>query len=361
VGRLAGGIAHDFNNLLTAILGYGELLMDRLRPEDPTHQTIAQIQKAAERAASLTGQLLSFSRRHLQQAGIVDMNATVTDTHTLLQRLIGEHIDLQLQLEEGLPALQADPAQLQQVLMNLVLNAADALPGGGSIRMETASFAPGSAPDGANLDLSTQRHLRLSVIDDGCGMDSPTLSRALEPFFTTHEEGVGTGLGLSTVYGIVKQSGGEIRIQSAPGQGTRVDIYLPAAAAAAVATGTGSRRQRPRRGDETILLVEDDDAVRTLSSTVLQTYGYTVLAARSGQEALAIAAARGAEIDLVLTDVVMPGMSGRELTRRLAEAHTSRSPTASPKRGSISSPPTRRSGKRISTRRSGCKASTSQA
>ncbi len=322
VGRLAGGIAHDFNNVLTAILGYGELLLTRMRSADPSYRTVAEIQKAAERAASLTRQLLSFSRRHVHQPRILDLNALASETHSLLERIIGEHIDLQLHLGTGLPALPADPAQMQQVIMNLVLNAADALPEGGSIRVETAVFDPTTA-SGRTVDLPPRAHLRLSVVDNGCGMDAHTLDRALEPFFTTKKEGRGTGLGLSTVYGIVRQSGGDLRIQSAPGRGTRVDVFLPAATASLAAAVEPTEPEHPRSGSETILLVEDDDAVRELSRTVLESRGYTVLAATSGDEALRLARQAGTSIDLVLTDVVMPGLSGRELAHSLSKLHPS--------------------------------------
>jgi len=318
-GRLAGGIAHDFNNLLTAILGTSELLLQELDGQSPQYADVEEIKRAATRAASLTHQLLAFSRRQVLQPKVIDLNHLARGVETLLHRLIGEHIELSTRSAPDLWRVKADPGQLEQVIVNLCVNARDAMPRGGTLLVETTNIHLAASPEGPEAILPPGRYVLLSVTDDGVGMDTETQRHLFEPFFTTKEPGKGTGLGLATVYGIVKQSGGFIFVDSAPGSGSRFRIYLPqvegeadAAASPALASPT-----EPVRG--TILLVEDEESVRRLVRRVLGGAGYRILEAADGAEALAVAAAWRGEFDLVITDVIMPGMSGQELSARLRE------------------------------------------
>ncbi len=321
VGRLAGGIAHDFNNLLTAITGYGDLLMASLAPDDPRRADVEQIRKATDRAATLTKQLLAFGRRQVLQPRVLDLNAVVADMEKMLRRLIGEDIELVTVPGPGLWRVKADPGQLEQVLMNLAVNARDAMPHGGRLIIETANVELDEAYARRHVAVRPGPYVLLAVSDTGCGMDAETLGHVFEPFFTTKEPGKGTGLGLATVYGIVKQSGGNIWVYSEPGRGTTFKIYLPrvdapleaAGAAAAAASAAG-----PAGGRETLLLVEDDDGVRVLAREVLRRKGYRVLEARDGREALRRSETHDGPIALVVTDLVMPGLGGREVFARLA-------------------------------------------
>jgi signal transduction histidine kinase len=316
VGRLAGGVAHDFNNLLTAILGYAGLLLRRLDAGDPMRPHAHEIEKAAQRAADLTRQLLAFSRKQVLIPQVVDLGAVVAETENMLRRLIGEDIELVTSLASPLGAVTADVSQLEQVIVNLVVNARDAMPQGGRITITLGN---------ADLDESFVRehpgarpgpHVRLSVEDTGVGMSEETREHLFEPFFTTKEVGRGTGLGLATVYGIVKQSGGYIGVRSGLGQGSTFEIYLPRVEGAAHPL----RSQRPlvsSRGSETVLLVEDEEAVRNLVSEILQAAGYLVLAATSGAEALKRSREHQGPIHLLMTDVVMPRMSGPQLAKEI--------------------------------------------
>jgi PAS domain S-box-containing protein len=306
VGRLAGGVAHDFNNLLMVIIGYADLVLGRLRAGDAGREQLEQIRKAADSAAAVTGQLLAFSRRQVLQPRTLNLNAIVGGLDRMLRRLIGEDVELVIKLAPELGDVEADPGQIEQVIMNLAVNARDAMPQGGRLRIETADV---ERPGG--------RHAMLAVTDTGQGMDPETESHIFEPFFTTKAMGKGTGLGLSTVYGIVQQHRGAIEVDTRVGQGTTFRIYLPGAVTTASAE---ARSEAPRalRGTETILLVEDEGPVRKLVREILAGYGYTVLEAPGGVEALTIFDRHGGQIDLLLTDVVMPGMSGHALAQRLS-------------------------------------------
>jgi hypothetical protein len=316
VGQLAGGVAHDFNNILGVIIGYGEIVKRRLPAGDPLEGKVAEILKAAERAAALTRQLLAFSRKQVLQPRALDLNLVVTDMDTMLRRLIGEDIELKTLLREPLASVQADPGQIEQVLMNLAVNARDAMPGGGSLLIETThvdldesylALHPGAHPG---------PHVMLAVSDTGQGMDRETISRIFEPFFTTKAVGKGTGLGLSTVYGIVEQSGGHVDVRSAVGRGTTFEVYLPRMEAAST-RAVAEAAPRPPRAAETILLVEDEPALRGIIGETLVEGGYHVLEAGAPREALEVAQTHRGPIHAVLTDVVMPEMSGRELAERL--------------------------------------------
>jgi two-component system, cell cycle sensor histidine kinase and response regulator CckA len=317
IGRLAGGIAHDFNNLLTAILGYSELMEEQLPDDEDLLSSLHEIHKAGERAAALTRQLLAFSRRQVLQPKVLDLNAVVSEVEKLLRRLIGEDVELVTRLDPALGSVKADPGQLEQVLMNLAVNARDAMPEGGTLTVETANTVLDTGFTTANPGARSGEYAILTVTDTGIGMSDEVRSHAFEPFFTTKEHGKGTGLGLATAYGIVKQSDGYITVDSEPGRGTTFRIYFPRAAGAAAASGRGERPMLSPRGTETILLVEDKSGVRRLSRTILEAQGYIVLEAASGDEALEVARAHAGEIHLVATDVVMPGMSGRVLWDRL--------------------------------------------
>ncbi|MHB8766383.1 MAG: hybrid sensor histidine kinase/response regulator, partial [Deferrisomatales bacterium] len=320
VGQLAGGIAHDFNNLLQVILGECDLVLEKAEAA-PYRRRLEQIRRSGERAADLTRQLLAFSRRQILQPRVLDLGDTVRQVEKMLGRLLGEDVTLSADLAPGLWPVRADPGQLEQVLLNLAVNARDAMPHGGRLTIATANVE--ADPAGLGLppgELASGPHVRLTVTDTGTGMDAGTLARAFEPFFTTKGVGQGTGLGLSTVYGIVKQSGGGVVARSRPGEGTAVEVYLPRTAPVA-AQAEAATPEAPR-GTETVLVVEDEATVRMIVRAQLERCGYTVLEAESGPAALALTEARAGPIDLLLTDVVMPGMGGRAL----AEALAARSP-----------------------------------
>jgi PAS domain S-box-containing protein len=310
VGRLAGGVAHDFNNVLAVVQGYSELLAKQLAAGDEKVEQVSEIQKAAERAAALTRQLLAFSRKQVLQPRVLDLNEVLTDMEKMLRRLIGEHIEVDVDGGPGLWSVQADPGQLEQIVLNLALNARDSMPQGGRLTLETRNVKVGE-DTAVGAGLSPGAYVKLAVRDTGTGMDAEVVKHIFEPFFTTKELGKGTGLGLATVYGVVRQSGGHITVLSEPGKGSTFEIYLPRALA----------RAEPREaapapalgGSETILLVEDEDSLRTMVRDLLGAGGYTVLDTRSGADALRIAGSRESPIHLLLTDVVMPQMSGPEL------------------------------------------------
>ncbi len=316
IGRLAGGVAHDFNNLLTAIQGYSELTLSDLGSH-PLRTQIEEIRKAAQRATSLTRQLLAFSRRQEVAPEVLDLNAIVRALQQMLRRLIGEDLELVARLTEPLRRVKADQSQIEQVLMNLVVNARDAQPGGGSIVIETDHVRVGPLESRLFPELREGPYVVLRVRDSGVGMTPDVQAHAFEPFFTTKSPGRGTGLGLSTVYGIVQQSGGHIRVDSEPGRGTVFSIYLPPTPEPVRAPGTGPVAQVPRTGTETVLVVEDEPGVGAFVRRVLERQGYRVLQARHAGEALRFAEADAGLIHLLLTDVVMPKMGGPELAARL--------------------------------------------
>jgi PAS domain S-box-containing protein len=319
VGRLAGGVAHDFNNLLTIIVSYSELLLAGMPPEDPRREDVDEIRAAADRAGALTRQLLVFSRRQVRRLHPLDLNAVVGGMTGMLRRLVVEDIELRTVLAESLPSVRADAGQIEQVVLNLVVNARDAMtPGGGRLTIRTAAVEVNGSAWHRERDVPVGRYVVLSVEDTGCGLDDATRARMFEPFFTTKDVGKGTGLGLATVWAIVQQSGGYIDVQSEVGRGTLFEVLLPALDGAAPAPAVAAPNDA-RGGSETVLVVEDDDAVRWLAARVLRRYGYHVLEASGGDEAEALLALHGSAIDLLLTDVVMPGIGGRELARR-AEA-----------------------------------------
>jgi len=318
VGQLAGGIAHDFNNLLTGILSYSELMLQELREGDPLRGDLEQIRHAGQRAAGLTRQLLAFSRRQVLQPRVLSLNATVTELDSMLRRLLGADVSFETELDPGLWYVMADPGQLEQVLVNLVVNARDAMPEGGAVTIVTANRQLHATDDARGNGVRPGGYVTLSVRDTGVGMDVPTQARIFDPFFTTKEAGKGTGLGLSTVYGIVEQSGGHIAVESAPGQGATFTIFLPRhePSPGAAAPGQPDRRGLPT-GNETLLLVEDEAAVRSSARRLLERHGYEVVEARHGRDALRILDEGGRRIDLVITDLVMPEMGGREMVERV--------------------------------------------
>jgi two-component system, cell cycle sensor histidine kinase and response regulator CckA len=319
VGRLAGGVAHDFNNLLMVVSGYTEVLMEALDQNDPLLVKVQAIQQAADRATTLTRQLLAFSRKQLLELKVVDVNSIVADMERLLRPLIGENIDLTTKLTPNVGHTRADAGQLEQVIMNLVVNAKDAMPDGGRILIQTSEADPDTARREHSL-IEPGTYILLSVSDTGAGMDRETQSRIFEPFFTTKEKGKGTGLGLSTVYGIVKQGGGYIFAQSEPGCGTTFRIYLPRVADPADSPRVDKHAQAAAGGSETVLLVEDEESVRELVRETLKTRGYTVIEASDGIAGMRVSEEYQGNIEILITDVVMPGMSGRELAKRVAAA-----------------------------------------
>jgi two-component system cell cycle sensor histidine kinase/response regulator CckA len=320
VGQLAGGIAHDFNNLLTAIMGYSELLLEDLGAQDPRRQDLEEIRKATRRAAALTQQLLAFSRKQVLQPQVLDLNQVVANAEKLLQRLIGEHIAVRTRLDPALGATKADPAQLEQVIVNLTVNARDAMPHGGQLLIETTNVDVDAAYAATRAAVTPGPYVVLAVSDTGVGMDQATQAKLFEPFFTTKGPGKGTGLGLSTVYGIVKQSGGFIWVYSELSKGSTFKIYLPRVAAAAQRIEPSALPAAVPRGTETVLLVEDEPALRAVARRTLERQGYVVLEAPNGEAGLAVAAAHTGPLELLVTDVVMPGISGRELATRLVAA-----------------------------------------
>jgi signal transduction histidine kinase/ActR/RegA family two-component response regulator len=316
VGRLAGGVAHDFNNLLTVINGYSGFLLKRLNVSDPLRAYAEAIGSAGERAASLTRQLLAFSRKQLIEPRLLNLNSTIQDAMPMLQRLIGEDIALTARLDGFLEQVMADPDQIHQVLMNLAVNARDAMPDGGRLAIETTNVHLGQDDVSTRQDSVPGRYVLMTVTDTGHGMDETIRQQIFEPFFTTKEFGKGTGLGLSTVYGIVRQSGGWIDVRSEVGVGTSFQVYLPRM--------DGPPRPAPKepgastdKGSETVLLVEDQPAVRSFTCAALQQYGYRVIEASDAEEAIAVAGRHPDRIHLLLTDVVLPGMNGKDLSERL--------------------------------------------
>jgi PAS domain S-box-containing protein len=321
VGQLAGGVAHDFNNLLTVITGYSDLTLRRLDNESPFRSSLEEIKKAGERAASLTRQLLAFSRKQVLQPKVLQLNAVVADVDKMLRRLIGEDIDALTLLEPSLGQIKADPGQIEQVILNLAVNARDAMPQGGKLTIETANVYLDNQYARRHTAIQPGHYVMLAVSDTGCGIDPETQVRMFEPFFTTKEQGKGTGLGLSTVYGIVKQSGGHLWVYSEVGKGTTFKIYLPR-----VDGGTESDEARDTptelpQGRETVLLAEDEEPVRQMIRIILEMGGYRVLEASGGEEALTLYEQHEGQIDLIMTDVVMPGISGRELAQSLETLH----------------------------------------
>jgi two-component system cell cycle sensor histidine kinase/response regulator CckA len=317
VGRLAGGVAHDFNNLLTVIQGRAEQLLDALPPADPLWRQADLIQKTGDRAAALTQQLLAFSRKQLRQPRVLDLNALVADLEKMLRRVIGEDIAIELALDPALGRVRADVSQIGQVALNLAVNARDAMPRGGALVIRTANVDVPPEQDGNPLGPPSGRWVVLEVRDTGIGMDAETRLRIFEPFFTTKEPGKGTGLGLATVYGIVQQSDGHIDVESAPGHGTTFRIYLPRVESAPETREIEPSSESPVTGDETLLLLEDEGHVRRVVRESLTRWGYTVLEAARAHEALAIAERHPGRIDLLITDVIMPGMSGPDVARSL--------------------------------------------
>lgn len=316
VGRLAGGIAHDFNNLLTIINGYSDVLLQVMDPNAPGTRAIREIRKAGEKAAGLTHQLLHFSRKHVVQPVVMDVNATVRESESMMRRMVSEDVELTMILDPVAARIQADPGQFEQILMNLVSNACDALPEGGRIVLETASVEL-HANQLQGCHASAGPYVLLAISDNGEGMDEETRSHFFEPFYRAGEQGRRAGLGMSAVYGIVKQNGGWIWVYSEPGKGTTIKIYLPRVDAPLPAVTQPVLTARNLAGTETVLVVEDQEEVRTLVSEVLESYGYRILTAGNGSAALALCASFEGTIDLMVSDIVMPGISGRELADRV--------------------------------------------
>ena len=321
VGRLAGGVAHDFNNLLTAITGYSELLLARLQEEDTLRRYVEEVKKAGDRAASLTRQLLTFSRQQGLEPRVLDLNSVVANVDKMLRRVIGEDIELVTILVPDLGPVKADPGQLEQVMLNLAVNSRDAMPQGGKLTIETANVELAEASSHRHGELSPGKYVVLAVSDSGCGMTEETQAHIFEPFFTTKDQGKGTGLGLAMVYGIVKQSGGSVWVYSEVGRGTTFKVYLPQVNEKVTAQVPRPPPPVLTRGWETILLVEDEEPVRSLVRSVLEAGGYVVLEARHGEDALVVAEMHKGPIQLLVTDVVMPEMSGPELAEHLAPFH----------------------------------------
>ena len=320
VGRLAGGVAHDFNNLLTAILGSADLVLESLKAGVPEREEIEEIRKAAVRAADLTRQLLAFSRQQVIAPTVLNPNDVVANLDKLLRRLLGEDVELRAVLASDLQTVKADPSQLEQVLLNLAVNARDAMPNGGKLTIETQNVELDQEYARGHLSAQPGPYVMLAVSDTGVGMDAATQARIFEPFFTTKEKGKGTGLGLATVYGIVKQSGGWIWVYSEPGHGTTFKVYLPRVGEAAAPAAPSLTPPASLRGSETILVVEDDEMIRNLVQKVLRANGYTVLVAANGGDAERVSGQHEGPIHLLMTDVVLPGLNGREVARRVVAA-----------------------------------------
>jgi PAS domain S-box-containing protein len=321
IGRLAGGVAHDFNNLLTVIKGHAELLCDRVKPIDAARKDIEQIQQGADRAASLTQQLLAFSRQQVLKPRVLDLNEVVSGMAKMLPRLIGEDIEL-ITLPSALPEqVRADPGQLEQVILNLAVNARDAMPRGGKLTIQVSGTQVDERYVKQHATIEAGRYVLLAVSDTGCGMSMETQKQIFDPFFTTKELGKGTGLGLATVYGVVKQSGGFVWVYSELGRGSTFKVYLPKVEQTIEGMIPVKEHGQSWRGEETVLIVEDEDAVRELTREFLETRGYSVVEARNGAEALKIAESHPSVIELLVTDVIMPGMSGPELAQKLTNLH----------------------------------------
>jgi PAS domain S-box-containing protein len=318
IGSLAGGVAHDFNNLLTIILGYGEVLFESMEPQNPMREEVQAVIDAARRAATLTGQLLSFSRKQVFQPRVVDLNTLVSDISRMLRRLIGENIELTTSFDPALGRVRVDPSQIEQVIMNLTVNARDAMPVGGKVTIETCNVELDQEYASQHAHVEPGPYVMLAVTDTGVGMNEEIRSRAFEPFFTTKKLGEGTGLGLATVYGIIKQSGGHVFLYSELGYGTSFKIYLPRIIAPVDAPFSNQMAEKPQTGTETILVVEDDAAVRQLAVLALRDRGYAVFEASNGEEALRLSQEHASEpIELLMTDIVMPQMGGRDLFDRI--------------------------------------------
>jgi two-component system, cell cycle sensor histidine kinase and response regulator CckA len=318
VGRLAGGVAHDFNNMLTVIAGYNRMILDELSTLDPLRGYAEEILKAADRAGAITNQLLTFSRRQIAKPRVIQLNMVIAQTDKMLRRLIGEDVHLQLNLRPDVGNIKADPGHVEQAIVNLVVNARDAMPDGGRLTIETANAHLDENYTRTHLGVLPGEFVMVAVSDTGHGMDAETRRRIFEPFFTTKERGRGTGLGLATVYGTVKQAGGDIWVYSEPGRGSTFKLYFPRVAEPlSEAAADGDAEAVRTNGRETILLVEDEKAVRELTLRMLQQLGYSVMTAESGDDALRISQAHADELSLLLTDVVMPGMSGRQLADAL--------------------------------------------
>jgi two-component system, cell cycle sensor histidine kinase and response regulator CckA len=321
VGRLAGGVAHDFNNLLSVVLSYSSLTLQSLEPTGPLTEYLNEIRNAAERAATLTKQLLAFSRQQVLAPTIVDLNEVVVRMSKMLQRVIGEDIELRTRPGPDLRHVKVDPAQIEQVLMNLVVNARDSMPGGGSLTIETANVVLDQEYARTRVGVQSGPHVMLAVSDTGAGMDSETQSRIFEPFFTTKEQSKGTGLGLSTVFGIVQQSGGHVWLYSEPGKGSTFKVYLPTTDDDLPAAVTPASQQPSTfRGSETLLLVEDEHPLRVLARVILERSGYQVIEAPNAEEALLLSERFAGPIDLLITDVIMPRMNGRQLAEKVTDA-----------------------------------------
>jgi PAS domain S-box-containing protein len=321
IGKLAGGVAHDFNNLLTIINGYGQLLLQRFPEGDPTHDLLREISLAGSRAAGLTRQLLAFSRKAVLEPKVLDLRTVVMELDKMLRRILGEDVQLATLADPDLGLVKADPGQVEQVLLNLVVNARDAMPRGGKLTIEIRNATLTQGYTVANPEARTGPHVLLAVSDTGTGMKPDVLAHIFEPFFTTKGEN-GTGLGLATVHGIVQQGGGHIAVVSEPGRGTTFRVYLPCVPERTPTRGSDPGVQAMPRGSEAVLLVEDEDGVRALSRYVLRSCGYAVLEAQDAAQALRIAERQRGRIHLLITDVVMPGMSGQKLAGRLRQLHT---------------------------------------
>jgi len=320
IGQLAGGVAHDFNNLLTVINSYARFVIEELPVGDPIRADVAEIERAGDRATALTGQLLAFGRRQVRRPELLSINHVVDGLESMLSRLIGEDIELRIRLADDLRAVEADPGQVEQVIMNIAVNARDAMPRGGKLTIETSNVELDRAYAARRVSVSPGSYVLLAMTDSGHGMDARTRDRIFEPFYTTKEKGRGTGLGMSTVYGIVKQSNGNIWVYSEPGLGTTFKVYLPSLEGPTVRRRRPAIAERPT-GGETVLVVEDEDAVRRVTRRILEDAGYVVLTAASGDEALLLMEEHAGDIHLLVTDVVMPQMSGKQLADRLGQSH----------------------------------------